>query len=195
MPRKSAAERGLSAAGLARLLARLDPEPERAGAIYEALRRTLVKFFDWRGSWSPEEGADETLDRLSRKLEAGEAVEDPRSYAHGIARLVLLEQWRRPANRATQADEQVLARIPAPDPVDEGALGGCLQRCLAELSPEGRELILEYYTDEGRAKIDNRRRLAEVLGLSETALRSRAQRLRDRLEDCIARCVRRDTKT
>jgi DNA-directed RNA polymerase specialized sigma24 family protein len=194
MPRKSGAERGLSAAGLARLLARLDPDPDRAGDLYEALRRTLVKFFDWRGSWSPEEGADETLDRLSRKLEAGEAVEDPRSYAHGIARLVLLEQWRRPAARATQADEHQLAQIPAPDPVDEGNLASCLQRCLAELPPEGRELILEYYTDEGRAKIDNRRRLADALGLSETALRSRAQRLRDRLEDCIARCTRRDTK-
>jgi DNA-directed RNA polymerase specialized sigma24 family protein len=194
MPRKSSAQAGLSATGLSRLLARLDPDRERAGVLYEGLRRTLVKFFDWRGSAAPEEGADETLDRLSRKLEAGEAVEDPRSYAHGIARLVLLEQWRRPAARATQADEQELARIPTPDPVEEGALSSCLQRCLEELPPESRTLILEYYAAEGRAKIDNRRRLAEVHGLSENALRSRAQRLRDRLEDCIARCNRRDTK-
>ena len=194
MPRKSSAERGLSADGLARLLARLDPDRERAGALYEGLRRTLVKFFDWRGSWSPEEGADETLDRLSRKLEAGEPVEDPRSYAHGIARLVLLEQWRRPAARATQADEQELASIPTPDPAEEGALSACLQRCLEDLPPEGRELILEYYSDDGRAKIDRRRRLAEAHGLSENALRSRVQRLRDRLEECIGRCTRRDTK-
>jgi DNA-directed RNA polymerase specialized sigma24 family protein len=194
MPRKSGAERGLSATGLARLLSRLDPEPDRAGSLYEALRRTLVKFFDWRGAWAPEEGADETLDRLCRKLEAGEAVDDLRSYAHGIARLVLLEQWRSPGAKAARADDQELARIPAPDPVDEGVLGGCLQRCLAELPPDARELILAYYTDEGRAKIDNRRRLAEAHGLSENALRSRAQRLRDRLEDCIARCTRRDTK-
>src|SRR5687767_9266958 len=162
MPRKSSAEPGLSATGLSRLLARLDPDRERAGALYEGLRRTLVKFFDWRGSASPEEGADETLDRLSRKLEAGEEVEDPRSYAHGIARLVLLEQWRRPAARAAHADEKELARIPTPDPVEEGALTGCLLRCLEELPPESRTLILEYYTAEGRAKIDNRRRLAET---------------------------------
>jgi DNA-directed RNA polymerase specialized sigma24 family protein len=178
---------GLSAVGLSRLLARLDPDPERAGALYEDLRRTLVKFFDWRGSCAPDEGADETLDRLAGKLADGDVVEEPRSYARGIARLVLLEQWRRPALQASPANERELDRIPAPDPPEAGAAGACLERCLAELPPGSRELILEYYAAEGRAKIDNRRRLAAALGLSETALRSRAQRLRDRLERCVAR--------
>src|SRR4030095_8986131 len=58
----------LSARALRLLLARLDPDPDRAGAAYEALRRALVKFFDWRGARVPEEGADETLDRLARQL-------------------------------------------------------------------------------------------------------------------------------
>jgi len=185
---------GPTAAGLAGLLARLDPDSERAGAAYEALRRTLVKFFDWRGALVPEEGADETLDRLARKLAAGEPVSDVRSFAHGIARRVLLEQSRSPQARLTRGDETELDALAAVNATadataDEEPVGACLERCLAELPAESRELILQYYVAEGRAKIDNRRRLAEALGLSDNALRSRAQRVRDRLERCIAQCM------
>jgi DNA-directed RNA polymerase specialized sigma24 family protein len=63
----------------------------------------------------------------------------------------------------------------------------CFERCLAELPADGRALILEYYAAEGRLKIDGRKRLAAALGLSDTALRNRAQRLRDRLERCVRR--------
>jgi RNA polymerase sigma factor (sigma-70 family) len=188
MTSKREGGRGLTAAALSRLLARLDPDPERAGILYEELHRTLVKFFDWRGSSFPEEGADVTLDRLARKLEEGQPVEDVRTYAHGIARLVLLEQWRRPAPQLSRAEEGELADLPAPETRDEEPLD-CLQKCLAELPPESRELILRYYLADGREKIDTRRRLAGSLGLSENALRSRAQRVRDRLERCIAVCV------
>ena len=51
-----------------------------------------------------------------------------------------------------------------------------------------RSLVLAYYEGERGAKIANRRRLAEALGLSDNALRSRVQRLRDRLQTCIERC-------
>ena len=190
MARGPEGARGLTAAGLAGLLARLDPDPERAAAAYEELRRTLVKFFDWRGAWVPEEGADETLDRLARKLAAGEQLVDVRSFAHGIARRVLLEQARRPEARIARADEAELDGLAALDaPADEGSIPACLERCLAELPAESRELILQYYADEGRAKIENRRRLAEGLRLSDNALRSRAQRVRDRPERCIAQCL------
>lgn len=180
----------MTAAGLAGLLARLDPDPDRAALAYESLRRTLVKFFDWRGAWSPEEGADETLDRLARKLAAGDQVSDVRSFAHGIARHVLLEQLRSPEARIARAEETELDALAAVDAIaDEEPLGVCLERCLAELPMESRELILQYYVDRGRAKIENRRRLAASLGLSDNALRSRAQRVRDRLERCIAECM------
>ena len=41
------------------------------------------------------------------------------------------------------------------------------------------------YVAERRAKIDNRRRLAQIFGFSESALRNRVQRVRDRLERCV----------
>jgi DNA-directed RNA polymerase specialized sigma24 family protein len=180
---------GLSPRALARLLERLGPDPDRAGAAYEALRRMLVKFFDWRGAPLPEESADDTLDRLAAKLDEGRRVDDIHSYALGIARLVLLEQWRRPEARLVAADDAQLARLAAPEPPDDEPRRACLERCLEELPRDSRDLVLQYYVAEGRAKIDNRRRLAEALGVSDNALRSRVQRVRDGLERCIAKCL------
>jgi hypothetical protein len=77
--------RSITAVGFARLLARLHPDVGEAGHEYERLRRALVKFFDWRGALSPDECADEALDRLARKLDET-AVDDVRNYALGIAR-------------------------------------------------------------------------------------------------------------
>jgi DNA-directed RNA polymerase specialized sigma24 family protein len=180
---------GLSPRALARLLDRLGPDPDRAGAAYEALQRKLIKFFDWRGATQPEECADEALDRLAVKLDEGSRVEDVRSYALGIARLVLLEQWRRPEARLFPAHDTHLARLAAPESPDDEPRRACFEGCLEELPPDSRDLVLKYYVAEGRAKIDNHRRLAEALGVSDNALRSRVQRVRDGLERCIAKCL------
>ena len=66
----------------------------------------------------------------------------------------------------------------------------CLEECLRVLSVDGRELVLEYYQDEKRERIDRRKALAERLGLRRDALANRAQRLRDKLEQCLAGCLR-----
>jgi DNA-directed RNA polymerase specialized sigma24 family protein len=187
-PRRTDAERSISAEGLARLLARLHPDADRAAREYEQLRRTLVRFFDWRGGWPPEECADEALDRLARKLEADTAVEDVRNYAHGIARLVLLE-WRRRPVASSIAEAPDLATVPAEPDETGDRLHECFDRCLAEIPGDNRSLVLGYYEGDRDAKIANRRRLASTHGLSENALRSRVQRVRDRLEQCVQTCV------
>jgi DNA-directed RNA polymerase specialized sigma24 family protein len=184
--------RGLTGEALSRLLAGLADDPERAGEAYESLRRTLVKFFDWRRAHDPDECADETLDRLARRLHEGTAIDDPVRFARGIARLVLLESWRRPEARTVRADASQLALVPAPatpEPSDAEPRSGCFERCLQELPEDGRLLILEYYAHSGRERIETRKRLSESLRLTENALRSRAQRIRDRLERCTARCL------
>jgi RNA polymerase sigma factor (sigma-70 family) len=187
--RSSPGERSITPAGLARLLERLSPSPAEAAQQYERLRLSLEKFFDWHRAWPPEECADETLDRLIRKLEGDVAIADVRGYALGIARLVLREWQRRPAP-VSMADA---ADISAPQNVsddDEEQLRTCFDRCLAALPAESRTLVVDYYVAERRAKIDNRRRLAERFGLSESALRNRVQRVRDRLERCVHACTR-----
>ena len=116
-------------------------------------------------------------------------IDDVRSFALGIARLVFLERGRHPASRHDEFEERVHSQLPASGSSVEHPLHGCLDRCLDALPEEGRTLILTYYTDERRAKIDHRLRLAADLGLSANALRSRAQRLRDRLERCVRTCA------
>lgn len=189
MPGEQDPRRGLSAESFAALLERLGPDEERAGAAYEALRRALVGFFTWRGSATPHECADETLDRLAARIGEGVDVEDVPRFARGIARLVLLEHWRRPGALQAPLDEAAIE-----DPVDlpavrEEVVHACLDRCLAALPEDGRRVIVGYYASEARERIESRKRMAHELGVSQTALRNRAQRLRDRLERCLAQCL------
>ena len=168
--------------GFHRLLAHLDPDPARAGDRFDQLRRKLVRFFDWRGATSPEDGADETIHRLAGRLEAGLAVLDIEAFAYGIARLVQHE-LRRSTLRLASLDGEVPA-VAAPEPSQAEALSAHLQQCLDALPRESRELLLAYYSGgEGERKIEARRRLANRLGLTPSTLRSRVQRLREGLED------------
>jgi DNA-directed RNA polymerase specialized sigma24 family protein len=178
--------RSVSADSFARLLERLHPDSEQAAHEYERLRRALVKFFDWRGLPHADECADEVLDRLALKLRDTE-VRNIQQYMHGIARLVALERRRVPA--FSSIDETAYVTLAAPAPRDDASpLQDCFDRCLAELPEESRRLLLRYYDGERTAKISNRRRLASMLGVTENALRSRVQRLRDRLEECVQAC-------
>jgi hypothetical protein len=51
----SKSEWTLSAEALARFLASLDTDSDRAGEKYDSMRLTLMKFFDWRRAHFPEE--------------------------------------------------------------------------------------------------------------------------------------------
>jgi RNA polymerase sigma factor (sigma-70 family) len=193
--RRDKAEWQLTGEALERLLDRLDPDRDLAGQRYETLRQTLVKFFDWRGASSPDDCADETLDRLIRKLDEGAHIEELGRYAHGIARLVLLEQMRDPLPRAALLEDVpsapslvVAPAEPVEDEDEESDKRDCFDACLDSLPADSRDLILRYYVDERRAKIDARVELAKTLGVTSAALRSRAQRIRDRLEKCVGRC-------
>lgn len=179
--------RSITAESFRRLLQTLHPDADEAAHEYERLHRALVKFFDWRGVWPADECADDVLDRLARRLEETQ-VQNVRSFVYGIARLVALERQRGPAFDSIDDVPHVSTSVPATR--DDGhELHDCFDRCLAELPEDSRSLILRYYEGERSAKISNRRRLATALGLSENALRSRVQRLRDRLEQCVQACT------
>src|SRR5262245_25619951 len=189
-------ERDLTAEAFSKFLAILDPDPEAAGGKYEKLRRKLIKFFEWRGSFISDELADETLNRLARKIDEGEEIEkNVFALSLGIARFVLLETLKRPDNKRVEMKE--LTTVAAPRErreEDDNLWVVCLRECMRGVSEENRELIIEYYQDEGRARIDDRKVLAAGLGISLNALFSRAKRTRDKLEECVARCVKRKSK-
>jgi DNA-directed RNA polymerase specialized sigma24 family protein len=180
----------LTEEAFAKFLTCLDPNPASAGEKYEALRESLVKFLDWRGASFPEELADETFNRVTRKLDEGEIIRDLPTYCHGVARLVFLQSLERPDSKRVELEKLPPIAVSAPEPDLTETRRECLNRCLRQLSVENRELIIEYYRKEKREKIDHRAALAQRLGIPVNALRSRAQRIRDKLERCIRRCCK-----
>lgn len=168
-----------------RFLTQLDTDMGRAAESYERIRRTLIKFFAWQGLGAAEDWADVALNRVIRKIDEGETLRDIPMYCHGVARMVLLEARKHPENRAEELENVAPAKLIAQEQPTTDDREVWLRNCLKELPPESRHLILQYYTDQRRAKIDNRVTLADQLGIPLAALRNRAQRIRARLEKCI----------
>ena len=183
---------GLRAQTFSSLLERLDLDRDRAGHRYEELRRVLVRFFEWRNTPFPEEHADETLDRVARKLSEGIVIGNLNAYCYEAARLVSLEAFKEATIRQVQLNNTNFE--PEIESTDEALEKethlSCLDTCLETLPAQGRELILEYYEDEKRGKINRRRALADRFGLKREALANRAQRLREKLERCVVSCVK-----
>lgn len=171
---------------LGQLLRRLGTSDEAAGEAYEALRRLLCRHFEVRSCVDAEGLADEVLDRVSRRVSDGVDILDVPAFARGVARLVLLEARRRPAFEPLLVEPST-----SPEPVggfDEEA-ARCLEQCLGRLDASMRTGVIAYYTDDGRRRIEGRKRLAAELGVSATALRLRMLRLRLSLEHCVRGCV------
>jgi hypothetical protein len=60
---------------------------------------------------------------------------------------------------------------------------------MQQLTPDSRELVLQYYQGEKKAKIDHRKRLALRMGIGLNALRLRAFRIRETLYQCVQNCL------
>jgi DNA-directed RNA polymerase specialized sigma24 family protein len=178
----------LSRPAFERFLAQLDPDPSVAAGRYEGLRTKLARFFEWRGCAFPDELADETINRVIRRIDEGEAIRDISTYCHGVARLVLLESLKRDAKERL-ASEEFHRTVPAAEDDDLEQRVACLRRCLKELPVAQQVLVREYHHGEGAEKISRRKQLAARLGIGMNALRIRAFRLADRLQACVAGCV------
>lgn len=176
------------------LLYSLDPDRDRAGRVYENIRRKLLEFFEARGSAVPDEHADETLDRVMRRMTEGEKIENPAGYCYGVAKFVWIEASRKLAKQPIDLDENAVFPIAenesmllARDAVENRL--DCLEKCLDHLASETREFIIEYYREEEYVKIEQRKLLAERLNTTINALRLRASRLRRELAKCTQVCL------
>lgn len=173
-----------------RLLMLLAPDRESAAEKYLELRANLLRFFEWRGCPFPEEHADETINRVAKRVAEGEVIQNPSGYIFGVARLLLLEIHKERAKEQRAMGELAFSQTVASYQFEElEPRVECLRRCLMTLSDENRELILHYYQGEKGPKIENRKRLSERLNVSLNTLRMRALRLREKLQACVADCV------
>jgi RNA polymerase sigma factor (sigma-70 family) len=172
-----------------RLLRWLDQDQEQAGLVYEKIRGRLITIFAARGCAVPEELADETIDRVARRVSEIEPgyEGDKALYFFGVANNVHHEYLKRPPPPA-QPNET----IDAPhDRGDQERLHHCLEQCLRKLSEESRQMILRYYSQEKQAKIHLHKEMADELGITINTLRLRVLRMKEKLQPCIEKCLER----
>lgn len=157
------------------LLSWLAPDPETAGQQYEVIRQKLITIFTFRGCVFPEELADETINRVTRKLPQIKPyyVGNPARYFYGVAKRVYLEHLHRvpvqkflPTHSVQEDLEELFQR---------------LDDALSKLEGADRELVLSYYQGDGQSKIEHRKALANQMGLSLNTLRLRIYRIRSQL--------------
>jgi DNA-directed RNA polymerase specialized sigma24 family protein len=172
-----------------KLLACLDEDRERAGKMYVSIHARLVKFFEWRGSETPDDNADETINRVMRKISEGEKIQNLQSYFYGVARMVLMETLK-------EQEKQRQARNQLPPPIhitvdhtEDEARGDCFDSCLDGLLGEESSLFAQYHEGEKRVRIERRKALADGLNIPLNALRIRVHRIRLKLEQCVTDCL------
>jgi DNA-directed RNA polymerase specialized sigma24 family protein len=169
--------------------------------MYLEMRRRLAVYFDRKNCPSADDLADETLNRVARRLEEEGVIVStaPARYCYIVAKFVFLEsrneEQRKPVSLDALSDQgrsRVLSSAEGCESdqkqTEESRLL-CIERCLQRLEPHDRELIFQYYHGEQRAKIENRQRLAARFGLTANALSIRACRIRSKLETCARQCM------
>lgn len=182
------------AAQFQNFLQRLDPDRNRAGEKYEELRRKLIKFFEWNCCFPAEDLVDETFDRVAEKL-AEQEVHNVPAFAWGVAKNVRQEAAKRCARLiqisdlppgAQSAQENASPEYIVHEKITQERQSRCFTQCLQRLLPEDRELFLVYHNMKEGETLD-REHLAEDFGLTIAALRVRINRIRHRMEKCVAR--------
>ena len=156
------------------LLAWLAPGREQAGEQYEAIRRDLLKFFTARRCTAAEEHVDDAIDRVARRIAAGEHIRaEPRWYFRGVAKKIVLESLKR---RGRMTDLPALLS----DTSYRHERSRGVAECLLALPDRSRELLEGYYFDDRVA-------LAAALGITLNALRLRVFKEKKKLRAALHR--------
>lgn len=171
-----------------RFLTWLDPDRVNAGEKYEDIRRRLIAIFISRGCPDAEELADEVINRVIRRAqEMADTYEgDPLPYFITVAHH-LHQEYAKSRRRFTELPADL--PTPAEPEQDKDRKDQCLEQCMQQLTPENRNLVLEFYRKTKQAKIDYRKKLAQDIGISLNALRIRVHRIRGTLERCVEPCI------
>jgi DNA-directed RNA polymerase specialized sigma24 family protein len=181
--------------GFDKLLSALDPDRDRAGAKYVEAHRRLGYYFQKRGCSVPNDLADETLNRVARKLvvskESSIIIDH---FWYGVARLVLKEFWSHSNREIPDLNELPPALEPSTDPratereedaeAQKARKRECMKKCIASLPDDDRNLITQY------TETKDKNGLAALLKLNVKTLPVKAHRIRARLNDCVRKCLK-----
>ena len=172
-----------------KLLNAFSLDREEGAAKYEVIRQKLIRYFEWRSIAQADEYADETINRVARRIDEGQQIENLSGYFYGVARMVSKEALKERDRAVTIDDAPHTARQEISEHVEPDPRVICLDQCLESLPPDNGRLIIDYYQEERRAKIELRQELADSLHIPLNALRIRAHRIRVSLEKCITNCL------
>lgn len=162
----------------------LSPDRDRAGEEYERLRFRLCTFFSQRQCGFADELADETINRVILKS-SEEQIENKIAYCYGVARNVYRESLRKERPHLDIDDVTVAAKAPE----EPSFSRECLDKCLDKLPPDSRNLLLDYFSEAKQAKVELHRRISETLQMTQTALRMRVMRSKEKLKICVQECM------
>jgi DNA-directed RNA polymerase specialized sigma24 family protein len=180
----------LTQSAFRRLLYWLDEGMDSNGQGYLLMWQRLVIFFDRKNCLSPKELADETLNRVARRLEeeGNIKIDTPAHYCSIVAGFVLHEYQRR-SPQMILSESLTTTQDSAEEKEAQELRSKCLEKCMVNIPAEDRELIRGYYIGEQRSKIDNRKIMAKKLEITVNALGLRASRIRKKLRLCMRKCL------
>lgn len=162
----------------------LSPDRDVAGEEYERLRFRLCTFFSQRQCSFADELADETINRVILKS-SEEEIENKIAYCYGVAKNVYRESLRKQRIHVDIDDVTITAKAPE----EPSFSSECLDKCLEKLPSDSRNLLLEYFSEAKLAKINLHRRISESLETTQTALRMRVMRTKQKLKVCVQECM------
>ena len=174
------------------LLGCFSSDTEEAARKYEEIRRGLIDFFYYRGATDGESLADETINRVAKKLPTANFSENfkPAAYFYSFAAKIHLEDRRERLKIAVNIEE--IESLAGPDnKLDEKDSAGavCLEKCLAEHSPDESKILLRYYGFERNERTQARRSLAEENRINIGLLHTKISRLKKTLRGCLKKCL------
>lgn len=169
------------------LLDWLSKDRATANREFGRIREQLVRIFGGRGCRTPEDLADEVMDRVARNVTqvAPEYEGNPARYFYAVAGNVHHEYLRQPVLGTLDREPRA---VEANDETEERNLK-CLDECLDKLKGEEQSLILDYYRLDRSDKAVNRKAIASRTGMGLNALRIRAHRIRNTLFECVTDCL------
>lgn len=177
------------------LLNWLSPDREQAGEIYEDLRRGLIRFYRYRGCSECDLLADETFNRVARKVSEFRTDKEEKTigYIYGFAKKIAAEYHNKRKKLEFAESFRAFGKE-----IEESADFSdlqikCLRECLARMSNEESQLILNYYQETGGLKKELRKKMAEQFDLTLAGLHTKVHRLKKTLRSCIDKCCRRNS--
>ncbi|MFN0140045.1 MAG: hypothetical protein ACKVQW_08160 [Pyrinomonadaceae bacterium] len=172
------------------LLNWFSPNREEAGKRYESVRQGLTRYFRFKGCSNEEDLADETINRVARKLPKLDlsAGNQPITIFFGFASKMFLEELKRTRKEIDIETKQHLHN-PIDDTENIEIQFDCLEECLNKLGAGERELVTDYYSKNKSEKFEYRRNIAAKRDISMNNLHVKVHRLRHTLRICVEGCL------